>query len=137
MEDVIDELRERNEDVPVPLDLPDEDDLVIIQEQLLIHLPDDYKTFLLTVSDVIYGSIEPCTVADPNSHTYLPEVTAVAWDIGVPRYLIPICEQHGNYYCIAQDGEISLWTPDSREDDEDQKTWNSIWQWAQEIWLEL
>ena len=34
MEDVIDLLHELAEDVPVPLDLPDEDDLVEIEEAL-------------------------------------------------------------------------------------------------------
>lgn len=134
MEDVIELLRERNETVPVPLDLPDVDDLVVIQEELLIHLPYDYKEFLLTVSDVICGSIEPATVADPQSHTHLPDIAAQAWDIGVPRYLIPICEHRGNYYCIAQDGEVSLWTPET--EGEGEETWNSIWQWAREVWLE-
>ena len=61
MQDIIDMLRERNEDVPIPLELPDEDDLVIIQEEILIHLPDDYKQFLMLVSDVICGTIEPAT----------------------------------------------------------------------------
>ena len=41
MEDVIELLRERNEPVPVPLELPDEDLLVEIEEQVLIPLPDD------------------------------------------------------------------------------------------------
>jgi hypothetical protein len=134
MEDIIEILREQNESVPVPLELPDVDDLVIIQEEILIHLPGDYKEFLLTVSDVIYGNIEPATVSDPQSHTYLPDMASQAWDIGVPRYLIPVCEHHGNYYCIAEDGEISLWLAETQEFDEE--TWGSIWQWAGNVWLE-
>ena len=72
MEDVIDILRERNEPVPVPLDLPDEDLLVEIEEELLISMPDDLRFFLLTVSDVVYGKLEPVTVTDRNSHTNAP-----------------------------------------------------------------
>lgn len=53
-----------------------------IQEQILIHLPHGLREFLLTVSDVVYGHLEPVTASDPNSHTYLPEVTATAWDQG-------------------------------------------------------
>lgn len=45
MEEVIDELRERNEPVPVPLELPDEETLVEIQEQILIHLPYALRDF--------------------------------------------------------------------------------------------
>lgn len=136
MEDIVELLRENNELVPVPLELPDEDTLVEIQEALLIHLPYEYKIFLLTVSDVICGSIEPCTVADPHSHTYLPEVTAQAWDIGLPRHLIPICENLGRYYVIAQDGEVSLWEPGMEEESTEGETWDSIWHWARDVWLE-
>jgi hypothetical protein len=83
MDDVIDMLRERNEPVPVPLELPDEDLLVEIEEQLYVALPDDLRAFLLTVSDVVCGRLEPVTVTDPNSHTFLPEVAAVAWSLGL------------------------------------------------------
>ncbi|MDO9319865.1 MAG: SMI1/KNR4 family protein [Gammaproteobacteria bacterium] len=130
MEDVIDILRERNEPVPVPLDLPDEDLLVEIEEELLISMPDDLRFFLLTVSDVVYGKLEPVTVTDRNSHTYLPEVAAVAWSLGLPRRYLPICESNGAYYCISQDGTVLLW--DQRISDE---SWENIWQWAREVWL--
>ncbi|MFE1817352.1 SMI1/KNR4 family protein, partial [Metapseudomonas otitidis] len=77
-----------NEPVPVPLELPDEDLLVEIEEELLINMPFGLREFLLTVSDVVYGSLEPVTVTDPQSHTYLPDVAANAWDAGVPRDLV-------------------------------------------------
>lgn len=130
MEDVMDILRERNEPVPVPLELPDEDLLVEIEEELLISMPDDLRYFLLTVSDVVYGKLEPVTVTDRNSHTYLPEVAAVAWSLGLPRRYLPICERNGAYYCISQDGTVLLW--DQRISDE---SWENIWQWAREVWL--
>ena len=130
MEDVIELLRERNEPVPVPLELPDEDLLVEIEEQVLIPLPDDLRAFLLTVSDVVCGRHEPVTAADPHSHTFLPEMAAVAWSMGLPRKYLPICEQEGAYYCIAQDGTVLLW--DEGISDE---TWDTIWEWARDIWL--
>ncbi len=130
MEDVIDILRERNEPVPVPLELPDEDLLVEIEEELLIAMPDDLRHFLLTVSDVVCGKLEPVTVTDRNSHTYLPEVAAVAWSLGLPRRYLPICESNGTYYCIGQDGTVLLW--DERISDQ---SWDNIWQWAREVWL--
>jgi len=130
MEDVIEILQERNEPVPVPLELPDEDLLVEIEEELLISMPDDLRYFLLTVSDVVCGKLEPVTVTDRNSHTYLPEVAAVAWSLGLPRRYLPICESNGAYYCIGQDGTVLLW--DQRISDE---SWENIWQWAREVWL--
>lgn len=132
MEDVIEALREKNQTVPVPLELPDDDDLVEIEEQILISLPDDYKLFLLEVSDVVCGSIEPATVMDPQSHTYLPEMAATAWDRGLPREFIPVCEHDDGYYCITQEGEILLWLQGDMTEDE----WPSIWNWAEEVWLE-
>ena len=71
MEEIIEQLREANEPVPVPLELPDEDQIVEIEEQLFIDIPFVFREFLLTVSDVVYGSLEPVTVTDPQI-PYLP-----------------------------------------------------------------
>lgn len=132
MEDIIELLQEANVAVPVPLELPDEDLLVEIEEQILISLPDEYKHFLLEVSDIVCGSIEPATAVDPQSHTYLPEMAATAWDRGMPREFIPICEHAEGYYCISQEAQIFLWDQSSGLTDE----WPSIWNWAKEVWLE-
>ena len=136
MEDVIDELRERALDVAVPLELPDEDQLVEVEEQILISLPYELREFLLQVSDVIYGSIEPVTVTDSQSHTYLPEVAANAWAEGLPRELIPVCEYHGEnsveYYGISEEGEVVRWVDGEVTDD----SWPSIWLWVRDVWME-
>lgn len=132
MESVIDELREVNEPVPVPLELPDMDAIIDAEEQILISLDGEFRQFLLTVSDVVYGSLEPVTVTDPNSHTYLPEVAATAWSLGVPRHMVPVCEDRGNYYCANELGQIVLWRNGELVDDE---PWEDIWHWAQDIWL--
>lgn len=132
MEEILELLRDNDQPVPVPLALPDEDDLVEIEEELLLPIPRDVRTYLLEASDVVYGSLEPVTVADPNSHTYLPEVAALAWSVGVPRYLLPICEDHGNYYCVDPEGEVVFW----RDGDLTDETWDSIWQWVRDVWLE-
>lgn len=134
MEDVIELLREQSEDVPVPLELPDEEDLVVIEEELFLPLPFEFREFLLKVSDVVFGSIEPVTVTDPQSHTYLPEVAAMAWSLGISRELIPLCEVSTGYYCVTPEGEVSLINPDTGEVGEDE--WPSIWHWVKEVWLE-
>jgi hypothetical protein len=132
MEDILELLREHNEQVPVPLDLPDEDALVMIEEELLLPIPRDMRQFLLEASDVIYGHLEPVTAADPHSHTYLPEVTAVAWSEGVPRYLMPLCQDGDAYYCVEPEGEVVLW----RDGELTDETWPSVWHWARDVWLE-
>ncbi|MFK0573323.1 SMI1/KNR4 family protein [Endozoicomonas sp.] len=132
MEDVMEELRERALDVSIPLELPDEDLLVEVEEQILISIPYEFREFLLQVSDVIYGSMEPVTVTDPHSHTYLPEVAATAWAAGLPRELIPICEHQDNYYGVSEEGEVVLWA----DGELTEESWPSVWLWVRDVWLE-
>lgn len=134
MEDVIEQLREQAETVPVPLELPEEEDLVVIEEQLLVPLPFEMREFLLKVSDVVYGTLEPVTVADPQSHTYLPDVAAMAWSLGVSRELVPLCETRSGYYCVNPEGEVRFIGPDT--DASDDNEWASVWHWVKEVWLE-
>lgn len=134
MEDVIDQLREQAEVIPVPLDLPEEEDLVLIEEELFLPLPFELREFLLKVSDVVYGTLEPVTVTDPQSHTYLPEVAAMAWSLGVSRELVPLCETPNGYYCVSPEGDVSFVNPDTGETEDDE--WASVWHWAKEVWLE-
>ena len=131
MHDVIEKLRELNEDIPVPLELPDFDQLVEVEEQLLIPIPSDLKEYLLHASDVVYGSLEPVTASDPGSHCYLPEVAAHAWSIGVPRELIPICQLGEDFYCISQEGEVVFWQDGELCED----GWESFWHWVEQVWL--
>jgi hypothetical protein len=137
MDDVIDLLREKNEVIPVPLELPDDDLLVEIEEQLLISLPDDLWDYLLEASDVVYGSLEPVTAADARSHTYLPEVAAQAWNDGLPRHLIPVCQLGEGYYCIDEDGEILFWNGHKLgKDPQGNKAWANLWEWIRDVWLQ-
>lgn len=131
MEDIIQQLRDRAEEVPVPLDLPTEDDLLDVEEQLFLTLPREYREFLLTASDMVVGSLEPATAADRSSYTYLPEVAAEAWDAGLPRHLIPICRKTSGYYCIDPDGVVLSWMSGRFAE----KEWDSVWEWVEEVWL--
>ncbi|MBU3069901.1 SMI1/KNR4 family protein [Aestuariicella sp. G3-2] len=132
MEEIIEELHAVAEEVPVPLELPEHDQVVDAQEQILMPLPRDFREFLMTCTDVVYGTLEPVTVADPSSHTYLPEVTSTAWSLGMPREMVAVCEYRDGYYCVAQDGEIKLWT----EQGFDSEVWENIWYWVRDVWLE-
>ena len=131
MEHIIDQLRQHSESSATPLELPDEEQLVVVEEEILIPIPYDFRTFLLEVSDVICGRVEPATVADPRSHTHLPEMAAVAWSLGMPREYIPICEYDGGYACISQDAKIYFWLPSGMTD----TSWEDIWHWCDDVWL--
>jgi hypothetical protein len=132
MNDYIDEIRAANIPTAYSDPLPNEDDLVLIEEQLLLPLPSDLREFLLHVSDVVCGSLEPVTVTDPMSHTYLPEVAAVAWNNGLARDFIPICQVGDDYYFISDDGGVGLWE-NGTEPEEVQ--WPNIWDWSLNVWL--
>ena len=133
MEDIIEKLRANAQQVPVPLELPDEDQLLDIEEALVTSLPKSLRAFLLTVSDLVIGSLEPVTAADPHSHTYLADVAAEAWEAGVPRHLLPFCQSGSCYYCINLEDAVLVWTPSSGESDVE---WEDILHWAEAVWLE-
>lgn len=132
MEDVIEALHEVNEPVPVPLQLPSHDELLDAEEAILLSLPYEMKQFMLQASDVVYGSLEPVTVADPSSHTYLPEVAAYCWDIGLSRELIPLCQVGDDCYCVKEDGEVVFWQNGELQED----SWSSVWDWVKQVWLQ-
>jgi len=133
MEDVLLHLRENSVRVVIPLETPTEDQIIEAEEEILIPIPAEMREFMMKTGDIIYGTLEPVTVADPQSHTFLPEVAANAWADGVPREFIPICVSDDKYYVISQEGEILLWSLET-EDAEDE--WSSIWHWAKDVWME-
>ncbi len=133
MNDIIAELREKNQDRFGSMELPDEDLLVELEEEILISIPADLKEYLLYGSDVVVGSLSPVTASDPHAHTHLPEVTATAWSLGLPRELIPICEANEGYYFISQEGSVGFW---SAEDDITDDQWETLWEWISDVWME-
>jgi len=135
MEDIIDQLNELSERVPVPLELPEEDDILEVEETLLLPVHPSLRSYLLQASDTVYGSLEPVTVADPQSHTYLADVTAQAWDEGMPREYMVVCEVADGFYCINhEDGEMQFWHRHLGDFDTEQQ-WDSLWDWIEDVWL--
>ncbi|MBV1911620.1 MAG: SMI1/KNR4 family protein [Kangiellaceae bacterium] len=131
MEEIVDQLRERATSSAVSLELPSEDELVLVEEEILLPIPREMKCFLLEASDILCGSLEPVTVADPGAHTHLPEVTSNAWAIGLPRELMVLCQTGEAYYCVTQEGEVVFWQDGEQTED----TWEDVWQWAEDVWL--
>lgn len=132
MEDTLKRLRAAHQPVPVPLELPSHEDLVDVEEELLLPIPREMRRYLLEASDVVTGSLEPVTAADPQAHTHLPEVTAQAWSVGLERHLLPLCEVADGYYCVDPDGQVLFWQDGELTDE----VWEDIWQWIDEVWLE-
>ena len=133
LDEAIARLRELNEPVPTPMPLPTEDDIAAAEEELGVKFPADYRTFLLKASDVSYGALEPATVSDPESHTHLPAIAQEAWEeLELPRKLLPICEDNGDYYCLNKKGEVVYWSHDGESED----LWPDLAAWINDVWIE-
>ena len=133
LEKVIRKLRENNEDVPQPMRLPTPKEVEAVEKKLKVSFHRDYRKFLLEASDVVFGTLEPCTVTEEDSHTYLVEVAQIAWDdMDLPRSLLPICEDNGDYFCMNESGKVVFWSHYGGSDEQ----WDSLADWISEVWLE-
>ncbi|MNJ82286.1 hypothetical protein D3C77_815890 [compost metagenome] len=52
----------------------------------------------------------------------------------MPRYLVPLCQDGRDYYAVDPEGEVFLWREDTGELDDE--TWESVWHWVRDVWLE-
>jgi len=133
LDHVIHELRELNEPVPKPMRLPTPDEVARAQQQLGVIFHPDYRKYLLEASDIVYGTLEPCTVTPDGGHTDLIAVARDAWGtVGVPQDLIPICEDNGDYYCMDTSGQIVFWSHNGSTDEK----WPDLATWIKQVWIE-
>ena len=128
----IEQLRDLNEEVPNPLRLPTAEEVTAVEQELGVTFHPDYRRFLLEASDVVFGALEPATITDPDAHTHLPAICEEAWDSEVvPRELIPICEDNGDYYCLGPRGEIRFVSHNGPTDEK----WRNLASWIEEVWI--
>ena len=131
--EVIAELRKLNEPVPTPLRLPTEAEVKSAETQLEKTFPDDYREYLLTGSDVVHGALEPAVVLPDAGYLNLVEMAESAWDeMELPRELLPICEDNGDYYCLNEKGQVQFWSHNGETDEK----WPDLASWIQEVWID-
>jgi hypothetical protein len=132
LDDAIRELRSCNEPVPIPLRLPTVAEVDEAERRLGVKFPSDFRRYLLEASDVVYGTIEPVTITQPHSHTDLFKVANDAWQgYGVPRDLLPICEDNADFYCINPASEVVFWSHNGGLSEK----WPSLAHWVRDVWL--
>ncbi len=133
LDDVFNELIQLNEPVPLPLRLPTRAEVEDAERQLGVRFSADYRRFLLEVSNIVYGTIEPATVTPFSGYRYLPDVAETAWKaMGLPRELLPICEDNGDYYCLNRAGEVVFWSHNGATDEK----WPDLATWIKQVWIE-
>lgn len=114
--------------------LPDDALIAKYEEATELDFPQDYKTFLKSVSNAFVGYISPFTLNDKLLEVYGDLCAGVneGRKIGVPKDWLPICEDNGDYYCIVPDGGVRFWDHSGSSDE----SWPSLAVWAKEVWLE-
>jgi hypothetical protein len=132
LDGMIRKLHTLNEPVPKPLRLPTSGEVQSTERQLGIKFHPDYQKYLLEASDVVYGRIEPATLTPPESHTDLIRVCKSAWEgYGVPRNLLPICEDNADFYCMNEAGEVVFWSHNGQSNEK----WPDLASWIEEVWI--
>jgi hypothetical protein len=129
--EVIAELRSLNEPVPVPPRLPTEAEVAAAESALGVRFHADYRQFLLQGSDVVLGAIEPAVVTPDAGHLDLVAMVEEAREIGVPKNLLPFCEDNGSYYCLKSTGKVVFWSHDGATEE----TWPSLAHWIKQVWI--
>ena len=131
MDETIAELKSLNEPVSKPLRLPTEHDIEKVEKELGINFHPDYERYLLEASDVVYGTLEPATISEDSGHTYIVPLAREAWALGVPRDLVPIAEDNGDYYCMNNKGQVLFWSHNGPTSEK----WPSLAVWIKEVWI--
>ena len=128
----IETLRELNEQVLRPFRLPTEAEVLAAERTLGVAFPSDYRYFLLHGSDITYGTVEPAVIVTDCGHLNLQEVVQTARQAGVPKDLLPFCENNGDYYCFTPDGRIAYWAHNGLSSE----NWPDLSSWIQQVWIE-
>ena len=133
----INQLRKRDEEVPIHAKLPVMADIEKIAQELQLNvgtdLPSDYVHYLLTASDVTFGLLEPVQILDEKSkYNYLPSLLEDMKSFGISEEGIPICNDNDNIYYMTKDGKIILY---SSEEKENIDQWDNIADWILNEWI--
>ncbi|MFH1807025.1 MAG: SMI1/KNR4 family protein [Pseudomonadota bacterium] len=114
--------------------LPDDSLIEKYEQQTGIVFPEDYKIFLKSISNAFVGFMSPFVLNEDLSKGYGDLVLGLrdARKVGVPDDWLPICEDNGNYYCLAPDGSVQFWDHNGSSNE----TWPDLATWAKEVWLE-
>jgi SUKH superfamily protein len=130
--EAIQQLRDRNQPVPIPMRLPTPDEVAAAEKEIGVQFHPDFRRFLLEAGDVVFGTKEPVTVTDRSFNTHLPTVCETAWEqMEVPKKLLPICEDNGDYFCMNKKGEVVYWSCDGATDEK----WKDLASWIEEVWI--
>lgn len=133
LSEVIEELRELNEEVPNPFRLPTEAEVAAAEKRLNVKFHSDYRRYLLEASDVTFGELEPAIITRDCDYLDLVETAEYAWDeFDIPQSVLPFCEDNGDYYCINRHGQVETWSSDGQS----ARKWPDLAAWIKDVWID-
>lgn len=125
-------LRAEARQLPIPRRLPTIDQVREVESRMERAFHPDLLKYFLEASDIWYGRKAPVTIADPCSLTFIEEVADRAWNgYGVPKALLPICEDNADFYCMNEKGQVVFWSHDGATEE----MWGSLAVWMDAVWL--
>lgn len=125
-------LRSLDEDVPIRLPLPTSEAVDAAERDLGFRFPSDFRRFLLEVSNVNVGRLEPARVDSATPYRDLRTVAKRGWAAGIPRTQLPFCMHNGDFLTIDANGQIALWC----HDDESSIGFGDVASWIEERWID-
>jgi SMI1-KNR4 cell-wall len=132
IEKVFEKLRNLHQSPPLPTRLPSSTEVNDVEKTLGVKLHPDFRKYLLEVSDVCVGTLEPVTITLPKVHTDLVAVTQAARKLGIGTEFVPICHDNGDYFLISPNGEVFYWSHHGTTDER----WPDISTWISKVWIE-
>ncbi len=100
-----------------------------------VHFHPDFRRYLLEVSDVEVGAIDPVRVTHWAPYSDLRSLAKAAWEeFGISRALVPICYSNADLYCVTEDGRVVFWSHDV--DGLTGEEWPTIANWIKRVWVD-
>ena len=115
------------------LKIPTDAEISEAQNKLGFVFSPDYVAFIKSGYDLGDAPMEALEVFEPPSYANIFETLESARKYyGLPKELLPICEDNSDYYCLNSDGEVIYWSHNGKTDEK----WENVTEWRKQMILE-
>jgi hypothetical protein len=133
LNEVLDELKSLRMVLPVAQYLPSDQLIEEYEAEVGLAFPQDYRTFLKEAGDSMLNGKDALRLTPSRDHPReLSVALKEAHRIGVPSDWLPICEDNGDYFCLAPDQTIRFWDHNGVSDER----WPDLASWIKEVWID-
>ncbi len=127
LDEAIEYLKANKTDVPKSLKVPTRDEIAAVEKREGVSFHPDFAKFLENVGGISYGTLELMAIGYDDK-----ELFASAREWGIPKDLIPICEDNADFYCMSKEGEVVFWSHNGTVDEK----WESLADWIKKVWID-